>query len=291
MRIAWFLSVFLKVSTIQGAPVKKRYVAPAKPKVGHDIKVGGMYHPWDDTDEKATPSTPSSDQHKIAEHLLSTIQSGDSIDRAISEFESYSDYHNMGLTLGDQKGKVIENAFSKISTPPDQSIVILEFGSHIGDGTLRILRQLNRIGDCRMFSLESNPAWLSLGSSIVRHVISASGQQDCRYIPLLLSRDIESVADYLKEHHGIDRVDGIFLDHVHGKFYSDLNLLNEKGLLHTGTVIVADNALRHKQVMSQFIDFVRDNSETFSLADVSNPYPDQILCAEWRDSRSRRDEL
>jgi predicted O-methyltransferase YrrM len=107
----------------------------------------------------------------------------------------------------------------------------------------------------------------------------------------LLSRDIGSIAEYIREHYKADHIDGIFLDHDHSKFFTDLNILREKNLLKTGTVIVADNAFRHKQVMSQFIDFVRKHSKEFELENVSDPYPDQVLCSVWDGGRNDRDEL
>lgn len=270
----------------------KRYVAPnRKDKVGVDLTLSDLYHPWTDD---VQPSAPKSDQHRISEYLLNTVKEGDTLDRAIALFESFSNSNRMGMSLGDQKGEVIEKTFAKLLIPKDASddIVVLEFGSHIGDGTLRIIRQLVKSErKVTIVSLESNPEWLSIGTSLVRHVLAMTGESNVKYTPVLLSGDVGALADNLRKHHGVNRVDGLFLDHVHSKFYTDLNVLRDHRLLHTGTVIVADNALRHRQVMENFIQFVRQHSTDFELVHVVDPYPDEVLCAVWKETRSDRDEL
>ena len=268
----------------------KRYVAPArKDKVGVELTLSDLYHPW--SDDAKPQAAPVSDQHRISEYLMTTLKEGDSIDRAISLFESYSSSNNLGMSLGDQKGEVIEKSFSKLVLPQD--IVVVEFGSHIGDGTLRMIRQLvkNKNHQVTIFSLEANPEWLSIGSGLVRHVLSVSGVTNVKYVPMLLPPDVGALAKYLKKHHGVVQVDGLFLDHVHSKFYTDLNILRDHKLLHKGTVIVADNALRHRQVMERFITLVKSHASEFELAHVVDPYPDEVLCAVWDENVTERDEL
>jgi predicted O-methyltransferase YrrM len=270
----------------------KRYVAPnRKEKMGVDLTLSDLYHPWKDD---AQPPAPKSDQHRISEYMLNTVKNGDSIDHAINLFESFSNSNRMGMTLGDQKGKVIEERFAKLLETENVSddIVIVEFGSHIGDGTLRIIRQLAKSKrQVTIVSLEANPEWLAIGTSLVRHVLSISGILNVKYTPVLLTSDVAALADNLIKYHGVTRVDGLFLDHVHGKFYTDLNVLWDHGLLHTGTVIVADNAMRHRQVMEKFIQFVDQHSTDFELVYVVDPYPDEVLCAVWKETRAERDEL
>ena len=260
-----------------------------KDKVGVELTLSDLYHPWADD---VKPGPPMSDQHRISEYLLSTLKEGDSIDKAISLFESFSSSNHMGMSLGDQKGRVIEESFSKL-VDSQQDIFVLEFGSHIGDGTLRIIRQLSKLTGKRatIFSLESNPEWLSIGTSLVRHALTVSGVTNIKYVPMLLPYDVRALAKNLKAHHNVDRVDGLFLDHVHSKFYQDLNILRDHKLLHTGTVIVADNALRHRQVMEKFISLVKQHSSEFELAHVMDPYPDEVLCAVWNENVPERDEL
>lgn len=266
-------------------------MAPSrKDKVGVDLTLSDLYHPWTDD---VKPAAPRSDQHRISEYLLNTLREGDSVDRAIELFESFSISNHMGMSLGDQKGQIIESSFARlVDSESGDDIIILEFGSHIGDGTLRIIRQLAKSKrNVKIFSLESNPEWLGIGTSLVRNVLSVSGIANIKYVPVLLSQDVAALANNLKAHHGVTRVDGLLLDHVHSKFYTDMNILRDKKLLHKGTVIVADNALRHRQVMDKFIQFVKAHSTSFKLAHVADPYPDEVLCAVWDESIKERDEL
>ena len=273
----------------------------AKKKVGDDINLKDVYHPWADKDDAPHDHHPTSPQHQIGDYMLSTIKQGDSLDTAIATFESYSVKHNLGMTLGDEKGAIIEAAIAKtLAHRTSDVLVYLEFGSHIGDGTLRIIRQLAKaepVEKCLIFSFDSNQEWLGIGTSIVRHVLAASGTQKCQYIPMMLTDDVSHICHHIMAHYGLKTsATGVFLDHSHAKFHRDIIMMHEKGLVGDGTLVIADNAQRHRSVMRTFIDYARLNSRSFQLFDVKDPYPDQVLVSEWQtkpkdSSTHKSDEL
>jgi predicted O-methyltransferase YrrM len=199
------------------------------------------------------------------------------------------------MSLGNEKGQIIESAIAdSIVTRGPEQIVFLEFGSHIGDGTLRIIRQLTKaqgVKRCLVFSLEANQEWLGIGTTLVRHVLDLSKETGCEYIPLALKKDVSKVLDMIKSEFHVTRIDGVFLDHNHAQFTSDINIMTEKDLLIEGTLIIADNALRHRQAMRGFIEMMKENSRTFTLVDVKDPYPDQLLISEWQRKPSHSEEL
>jgi predicted O-methyltransferase YrrM len=274
--------------------------ALARKKSGHDIHHGDSYHPWNGKDDEELPQEPpASPQHRIVTHMLETVKDGTSIDQAISEFEAYSERHQLGMSLGHEKGGIIERAISRSILGSDSSTVaFLEFGSHIGDGTLRIIRQLSKkqsrdVSRCFVFSFEDNQEWLGLGSSLVRHVLTASKLNAfCKYVPMPLA-DVGHVCAHIKSAFKIGSVQGIFFDHKHSKFLEDIIAISDKGLLREGTLVMADNALRHKSEMSSFIEYMEANSKSFQLVNVGKPYPDQVLVSEWkpRAPKHNPDEL
>ena len=252
-------------------------------KGGDDMNLKDMYHPWNS--HEAVEDRLLSNENKIAEFLQTSFVNGDTLEKAIHMFESYSSEHNMGMTLGVEKGEILERVLAS-----KRPLVVLEFGSHIGDATLRILNSMksNEINECILFSFESNPEWLGIGASIVRHVLQQSDVK-CRYIPLILTSDISNLCEYVRSHVD-DYVDAVFFDHVHSNFLNDLQILRKYNLLKDKTLLIADNALRHKYAMKGFIEYTRKNSNTFNLYPVGEPYPDEILVAEWKQPNSH-DEL
>ena len=264
-----------------------------KPNVGFDIDLNGMYHPWDKKDDNFPAPDPSSPQYRIAEYMMQNVKVGDTMESAIAKLEAYSDANHLGMTLGDQKGQLIEGAvwsyigeFSHVRDNAED-LIFFEFGSHIGDGTLRLLKKLNELffkGRCIVFSFEANQEWLGIGSTLVRHVLQTTYQRKCQYIPMALTDDISHIVDNVISEYDVKVLAGTLLDHNHAKFMRDMSILLDKHLLADGTLIMADNALRHKNLMSQFIERVRLASLSFRLADVSDPYPDQLLIASWRNT-------
>ena len=274
----WQIAMRLSFLWLIGVEASKR----KKTKVGTDIHLKDTYHPWSEDVE----DTPSSSQHIVGEYMLSAIKGGDSIDTAIEKLEAFSTSKHLGMTLGNAKGQIIEEAIANNISGEHDSYVFIELGSHIGDGTLRILRQLNTASrpfkNCVVLSLEANQEWLGIGSNIVRHVVRNGG---CRYVPMALTDDVTHIMTHIKHlikaELNIESVSGVFLDHNHAKFNRDISIMHEEGLLREGTLIIADNALRHKKVMNNFIEDMRRTGKNFKLVPVSDPYPDEILLVEW----------
>ena len=278
-----FLNFFLDFSIFRFLLISIVLAAPKK-KIGQDIHIGDTYHPWESMEN--VPVHVSSDEHLIAEYLHSQIAPGDSIQKAVTLFEQFSNDNHLGMTLGDEKGAILEKAVSSISDR--ERVVFLEFGSHIGDGTLRILNALGGRDNCVLFSFESSPEWLGIGMNIVRHAIDSSGNK-CKYIPLMLTKDITDICQHIKEEYG--QIDGIFFDHVHSKFLRDIQIIRDMNMMDEGTVVVADNALRHRSVMREFIEYMQRNSKKISLEYVREPYPDEVLVSVWKQGISHGDEL
>lgn len=271
----------LAVLALQSAATQNSNRNQKRKKVG-DIHLQDSFHPWDGKDDGEVPKIQLDAQHRIGEYMLQNLHDGDCLDTAINKLEAFSTSNHMGMTLGEEKGRIIEDAIIS-SIKPEENLVFLELGAHIGDGTLRMIRQLSRISSsgCVVFSLEANQQWLGIGTALVRHAFSVARQTACRHIPMTLTEDISHILDVIKNEFNVESFSGVFLDHNHAKFLRDINIMYEKELLREGTLVIADNALRHKNVMQTFISEMKNRGKNFRLADVSDPYPDQVLIAEW----------
>lgn len=284
------LSLLIGVVPVLGSKAQRK-------KVGHDIHLADTFHPWDNNEGviKERPG-PASPQHRVSQHILGTITQGSSLDAAIEEFETFSSSEKLAMSLGHEKGGIIEAAVTRsIVHKKLKSIAFLEFGSHIGDGTLRIIRQLSNADSaerCIVFSFESNQQWLGIGTSLVRHVLQNSKTTACQYVPMSLT-DIGHICDHIEDHYDISTVQGIFFDHMHANFFDDIKTIQRKNMLGDGTLIIADNALVHKREMTDFINYMEVHSSLFQLVNVAKPYSDQVLVSEWKDRKNRHsdDEL
>lgn len=268
---------------------KGSYTGRKKPNVGFDMGLSDMFHPWDNQDGSLPDTNPSSPQYRIAEYMMQNVRIGDTIESAVEKLEAFSVANHFGMTLGEQKGRLIEEAIwssiGEFSRDNSEDLIFFEFGSHIGDGTLRLLNKLNKMffkGRCIVFSFEANQEWLGIGSVLVRHVLQTTDERKCQYIPMALNDDISHLIDNVKAEKNVTGIAGMLLDHNHGKFMRDFSILLERDLLSDGTLIIADNALRHKNLMADFVERIRLSSHSFRLAEVSDPYPDQVLFATWK---------
>ena len=274
----------LVIPLVCALAVAGSYSKQKKKKVGTDIKIKDTYHPWD-TDRDDLELDP---HDLIGEYMLENLHKGECLDTAISKLEAFSASKHLGMTLGDEKGSIIEQAIAE-SIKPGNDIAFIEFGSHIGDLTLRLIRQLSKLstGRCLIFALEANQQWLGIGHSLVRHAMKMADENSCQYVPFALKEDITEIINVIKSGFNVETVAGVFLDHKHANFLRDINIMHEKGILKEGTLVIADNALRHKKVMDQFIAVMKKRGRNLRLADVSDPYPDQVLIAEWIPPKPR----
>jgi hypothetical protein len=267
-----------------GAPRRKPTL------VGQDIKIGDTFHPWHSDDLHDTPI--NAPQHQLVDAFLHRVAGG-TLAGAVRVMENVSSEQRLGMTLGDEKGAVISDMLDlvfKQRKDSKESFVFLEFGSHVGDGTLRIMDGIMRnIGDssnldnCFVFSFEANQEWLGLGSTVVRHtMVVTDNESKCRYIPVALTRDITQAIDYIAEHYGVTHADGVLFDHVHANFFADSQLLVRKKLLKTGSVVFADNIKRHASDLNQFVPYIRSHSTDFRIVPVADPYPDEVLLSVFK---------
>ena len=101
-----------------------------------------------------------------------------------------------------------------------------------------------------IFSVEADPK----SATIARSIHQFAGASDRITI---LDGYTEHVIPRLKQITGVESFDFVFIDHYKSVYLRDLKLLEEYGLIRSGTVIVADNVIYPGA--PDYLEYIRNN--------------------------------
>jgi len=170
-------------------------------------------------------------EQRVVDYVLERARPGD-VDDAVRVIDEFGWQKSLLINVGDKKGPILDAAV-RAARPK----LVLEVGAYIGYSALRMSRCLAEGG--RLCSVEFNPSNADLARRIVSHA-GADGK-----IAVLVGTlgDGGATADRLAREHGFGpgALDLVFLDHDKEAYLSDLQLILERGWLHRGSVVVADN--------------------------------------------------
>jgi catechol O-methyltransferase len=165
----------------------------------------------------------------VADYVLENARQGD-IDDVIDTIDKFAYDKTFLINVGDEKGKLLDAAVRRADTH-----LALELGTYCGYGSLRIARAAPT---AKVFSVEMAEA----NAEIARRIWAHAGVAD-RVTCVVGTigdggRTLQALAD-----HGFDSgsLDLLFLDHVKSAYLSDLQCITERGWLHPGSIVVADN--------------------------------------------------
>jgi catechol O-methyltransferase len=166
-------------------------------------------------------------EEAVARFVVEKAPRGD-LDAVIAAIDEFGWKHKFLINVGDEKGKLLDSSISRV-----QPRRVLEVGAYVGYSALRIARMLPAGG--QLFSVEYSEA----NASIARRIVEHAGASDrVTFLVGTLADDGKTIAT-LKQH--TDAFDLVFLDHDKTMYLPDLKRLIDAGLLHEGTVVVADN--------------------------------------------------
>ena len=171
----------------------------------------------------------------------------DTIDQYCWKFESM-------MNVGDVKGKILDEIIKEYK--PNN---LLELGTYCGYSSLRIARLLNP--KANFYTVECNENYAAVADEIHRF----AGMQD--KIKIVIGDSSKAIQDMSKKQE-VGSFDLVFLDHRKQFYKRDLILLEELGMLHTGSVIVADNCVYPG--CPDYLEYVRNNPKYKSTNYLSN---------------------
>jgi catechol O-methyltransferase len=164
-------------------------------------------------------------------YVLEHAREGD-LDDVIRVVDEFCYERSFMMNVGDEKGALLDSALRNAAPK-----LVLELGTYCGYSGLRMARAMPE--GARIVSVEFVEANAAIARDIWRH----AGIDDRVTTVVGTLGDGGKTLDALEAQHGFGpgAVDFVFLDHDKDAYLPDAQLLLERGWLHPGSVLVADN--------------------------------------------------
>jgi catechol O-methyltransferase len=167
-----------------------------------------------------------------ADHVVANARQGD-LDDVIAAIDKFAYDKSFLINIGDEKGKLLDDAVRRADAK-----LALELGTYCGYGSLRIARAAP---SARVYSVELFEA----NAEVARRIWAHAGVADRVTCVVGTIDDGGRTLDALENEHGFtaDALDLLFLDHHKDAYVTDLQSILDRGWLHRGSIVVADNVL------------------------------------------------
>ena len=165
-----------------------------------------------------------------ADYVVDQARPGD-IDDILAAIDRFSYEKSFLVNVGDEKGKLLDAAVRR-SNPR----LVLELGTYCGYGALLIARSAP---DARVISVELSAA----NAAVAQRIWTHAGVADRIACVVGTIGDSGRTLDRLQSEHGLapGALDFLFIDHDKNAYLADLLAIVDRGWLHPGSIVVADN--------------------------------------------------
>ena len=165
-----------------------------------------------------------------ADYVVTHARPGN-IDDALAAVDRYSYDKSFLVNVGDEKGKLLDAAVRRANPR-----LALELGTYCGYGALRIARAAP---SARVVSVELSAA----NADVARRIWTHAGVADRITCVVGTIGDGGRTLDSLQREYGFTSgaIDFMFIDHDKNSYLADLIAVLDRGWLHTGSIVVADN--------------------------------------------------
>jgi catechol O-methyltransferase len=167
----------------------------------------------------------------LAVHVCTHAREGD-IDDVIRTIDDFCYRRSAMMNVGDEKGEILDRAVR--SAQPRQ---LLELGTYCGYSALRMVRVMPP--EAHLYSVEFSAA----NAEIAQRIWDHAGITERATVVVGSLGDGGQTIDRLESECGFraGRLDFVFIDHDKAAYLPDLQRILERGWLHPGSVVVADN--------------------------------------------------
>jgi catechol O-methyltransferase len=167
----------------------------------------------------------------VADYVVKNARAGD-IDDVLATIDRFAYDKSFLINIGDEKGELLDAAVERA----DASLA-LELGAYVGYSGLRIARAAP---NAKVYSVEFSAA----NAEIARRVWEHAGVADRVTCVVGTIGDGGATLDALAGH-GLagGKLDFLFIDHDKAAYLTDLLSILDRGFLHPGSIVVADNIL------------------------------------------------
>jgi len=209
--------------------------------------------------------------------VLANARRGD-IDDVLATIDRFAYEKSFLINVGDEKGALLDAAVRRADPR-----LVLELGTYCGYGALRLARAAPQ---ARVFSVELAEANAEIARAIWEH----AGVADRVTCVVGTIGDGGRTLDTLAGHgFGPGALDLLFLDHDKNAYLADLQSILDRGWLHRGSIVVADNvrlpgAPKYREFMRREQGRLFDTVEHKTHAEYQSLLPDLVLESEYLES-------
>nr|XP_033779490.1 catechol O-methyltransferase A-like [Geotrypetes seraphini]XP_033779499.1 catechol O-methyltransferase A-like [Geotrypetes seraphini]XP_033779509.1 catechol O-methyltransferase A-like [Geotrypetes seraphini]XP_033779519.1 catechol O-methyltransferase A-like [Geotrypetes seraphini]XP_033779529.1 catechol O-methyltransferase A-like [Geotrypetes seraphini]XP_033779538.1 catechol O-methyltransferase A-like [Geotrypetes seraphini]XP_033779543.1 catechol O-methyltransferase A-like [Geotrypetes s len=214
--------------------------------VRYQVRSNGVWALWwHDVIDRAIRDflTRTSKPKRILAYVEKHAVPGDA-ESVVNAIDAYCSRVEWAMNVGSDKGKILDRVVSE--TDPD---TVLELGTYCGYSTVRIGRLLRP--EARLVTIEMNPD----NAKIAKQIIALAGLNS--KIEMLVGSSSDLIPQ-LKKKLDMKTLDLVFLDHWKIFYLPDTRCLEETGLLHKGTVLLADNVVCPGT--PEYLKYIRNSS-------------------------------
>lgn len=179
------------------------------------------------------------------EYVLKHARQGD-IDDVLATIDKFAYEESFLINVGDEKGALLDAAVRRADPK-----LALELGTYCGYGALRIARAAPA---AKVYSVELAEA----NAENARRIWAHAGVGERVICVVGTVGDGGRTLDALATDHGFaaGNLDFVFLDHDKNAYLTDLHSIIDRGWLHAGSIVVADNvklpgAPKYREYMRQ----------------------------------------
>jgi catechol O-methyltransferase len=164
------------------------------------------------------------------DYVLANASKGD-IDGVLATIDEFAYEQSFLINVGDEKGALLDAAVQRANPK-----LALELGTYVGYSALRIARAAP---EAKVYSVELAEA----NAANARRIWEHAGVGDRVTCVVGTIGDGGSTLDALAAAPGFGAgtLDFVFIDHEKSVYLTDLQSILDRGWLHTGSIVVADN--------------------------------------------------
>ncbi|PNS18968.1 hypothetical protein CAC42_6063 [Sphaceloma murrayae] len=152
-------------------------------------------------------------------------------ERVLKCIDEYARSTKYLMNVGELKGKIVTDLIAEVKPQ-----IMVELGGYIGYSCVLFGDAVKRAGGKRYYSLERNPEFAAVISSLV----DLAGLGDV--VKVIVGASDISIRR-LHSQGILKHIDMIFLDHYKPAYKTDLKLCEELGIVGPGSVYAADNVI------------------------------------------------
>ena len=209
-----------------------------------------------------------------ADYVEAHARGGD-VDHVLHTMDDFARDQSMLMNVGDEKGAILDAAVRRAA--PTQA---LELGTYCGYSAMRIARAAPT---ARVYSVEFSAA----NAAVARRIWAHADLDDRITCVVGTLADGGGTLDALAARgFAAGSLDFVFIDHDKSAYLTDLESIMERGWLHPGSVVVADNVLipgapRYRAYMAEQQGTLWQTVEHRTHVEYQTLLPDLVLESDY----------